>query len=175
MPSRSNEHSRSSSPAPSERPSLQDRLPSASDEVLAVLAALLAGVFVALMIRLNATLGEHVGVLEGSFVVHLVGTAFATLLLLPRGRTLLSSGVKDAPRYTFIGGVLGVAIVMLANVVVPVLGVALTLSLSVAANLAFSTVSDHFGWFGLPVFRVTGRRLLGLALVVAGVLLVAFG
>jgi len=83
--------------------------------------------------------------------------------------------VRDAPGYAFAGGALGVVIVMLANVVVPVLGVALTLSLSVAANLSFSTLSDHFGWFGLPAFRVSTRRVLGLLLVLVGVLLVAFG
>jgi transporter family-2 protein len=45
----------------------------------------------------------------------------------------------------------------------------------VAANLTFSTVADHFGWFGLPVFPVTARRLVGLALTLLGVLLVAYG
>jgi len=155
--------------------SIRTRLPTDSDELLAVAVALVAGLFVALMIRLNATLGEHIGVLEGSFVVHLVGTGFAALLLLPRGRRAIGGAVRDAPGYAFVGGVLGVVIVMLANVVVPVLGVALTLSLSVAANLSFSTLSDHFGWFGLPAFRVSTRRVVGLLLVLVGVLLVAFG
>lgn len=138
-------------------------------------ASVVAGVFVAVMIRLNATLGEQVGVLEGSFVVHLVGSAFATLLVVPRFKGERVQQLRATPAVLFVGGAIGVFIVMLANVVVPVLGVALTLSLSVAANLTFSTVADHFGWFGLPVFPVTLRRLIGLALTVLGVLLVAYG
>ena len=149
--------------------------PSDPSELVATAAAIVAGVFVALMIRINATLGEHVGVLEGSFVVHLVGTGFAALLVLPRWRPSLPRSLRETPGYLFLGGVLGVLIVMLANVVVPHLGVALSLCLAVAANLGFSTVADHFGWFGLPAFPVSARRLLGLALVIAGVLLVAYG
>ncbi|PEN12592.1 hypothetical protein CRI94_13825 [Longibacter salinarum] len=154
---------------------VRQKIPADPDVMLAGVASVIAGVFVALMIRLNATLGEHVGVLESSFLVHLVGTVFAALLVLPRSGPLLPSRLRSAPRYTFLGGVLGVAIVMLANIVVPVLGVALTLCLSVAANLGFSTISDHFGWFGLPQFPVSKQRLLGLALVILGVVLVAFG
>jgi bacterial/archaeal transporter family-2 protein len=153
---------------------VRSSVPVHSDDVLAAVAAVVAGVFVAVMIRLNATLGEHIGVLESSFVVHLVGTGFAAGLVLWRHNALLGPKARGAPAYTYFGGVLGVAIVMLANIVVPVLGVALTLSLSVAANLTFSTLSDHFGWFGLPQFRVSAQRLIGLALVLAGVLMVAF-
>ena len=153
---------------------VRSSIPVHSDDVLAAMAAVVAGVFVAVMIRLNATLGEHIGVLESSFVVHLVGTGFAVALVLWRRQQLLGPKARSAPTYTYLGGVLGVAIVMLANIVVPVLGVALTLSLSVAANLTFSTLSDHFGWFGLPQFRVSAQRLIGLALVLTGVLMVAF-
>lgn len=148
--------------------------PIQSDDVLAVCTSVVAGVFVAVMIRLNATLGEHVGVLESSFVVHLVGTVFAAGIVLWRRQRLLGPAARNAPAYTYFGGVLGVALVMLANIVVPVLGIALTLSLSVAANLSFSTLSDHFGWFGLPRFRISTQRIVGLALVITGVLLVAF-
>lgn len=150
-------------------------VPTDSDTVLAIVASVVAGTFVALMIRLNATLGAHVGVLEGSFVVHLVGTVFSTLLVVPRATWDRVGRLRRTPWTLFVGGALGVFIVLLANVVVPHLGVALTLCVSVAANLTFSTVADHFGWFGLPVFRVTARRVVGLVLVVGGTLLVAFG
>jgi transporter family-2 protein len=150
-------------------------VPTDREQILAVAASVVAGAFVAIMIRLNATLGEHIGVLESSFIVHLVGTAFSTLLVVPRFGWKRVRNLRATPARLFVGGALGVFIVLLANVVVPVLGIALTLSLSVAANLTFSTVADHFGWFGLPVFPVTARRLVGLALTLLGVLLVAYG
>ena len=172
MPNASPSRSSSARPSPTS-PAL--RLPTDLEEWAAIAASLAAGACVAAMLRLNATLGEHVGALEGSFVVHAVGAAFATLLVLPRLSAARWRRIREAPPWLFAGGAIGVFLVLLANLVVPVLGVALTLCLSVAANLAFSTVADHFGWFGLPVFPVSTRRLLGLALVLAGVALVAFG
>lgn len=141
---------------------------------VALLSSLGAGLLVAVMIRLNATLGEHIGVLESSFAVHVGGTVFATVLLLPRLGRLRHTVGTPSP-VLFGGGVLGVLIVLLANVLVPMLGVALTLSLSVIANLLFSTLADHFGWLGLPVIPVTWQRVAGLALAIVGVVLVAFG
>ena len=67
---------------PSSKPDMD--VPTDREQILAVTASVVAGAFVAIMIRLNATLGEHIGVLESSFVVHLVGTAFSTLLVVPR-------------------------------------------------------------------------------------------
>ena len=132
-----------------------------------------AGILVAVMIRLNATLGAHIGVLESSFVVHAIGTAFATGLLVPRLALLRTRIQKPAP-HLFLGGVCGVFIVLLANVVVPFLGVALMLSLSIAANLVVSTVADHYGWFGLPIVPLSKRRIAGVVLALLGVGLVAF-
>jgi transporter family-2 protein len=126
------------------------------------------------MVRLNATLGTHIGVLESSFAVHVAGTIFSTVLILP-GIARLGRRIAEPSLALFSGGALGVFIVLVANVLVPVLGIALTLSLSVVANLAFSTVADHFGWLGLPVIRVTWQRVAGLLLAVVGVVLVAFG
>lgn len=151
------------------------RRPTDPEQIVAVGVSIVAGLFIATMVRLNATLGEYVGPLESSFVVHAVGTALATLLILPRVSVKRLRAIQSTPRKLFVGGVLGVTLVMVANIVVPHLGVALTLCVSVAANLAFSTVADHFGLFGLPVFPVSSRRLLGLVLVVTGVVLVAYG
>jgi transporter family-2 protein len=162
-------------PSSADAPRSSLRVPTDPEQIVAVAVSIVAGIFIATMVRLNATLGEHVGPLESSFVVHAVGTAFATLLILPRMGVERLRSMRSTPLKLFIGGVLGVTLVMVANIVVPILGVALTLCVSVAANLAFSTVADHFGLFGLPVFPVSARRILGLVLVVAGVVLVAYG
>ena len=146
-----------------------------SPRVNAVLASIIGGFVLAFAVRINATLGEYVGVLEGSFVVHLVGTGFALLLAAPWLNRSFWQSVRNGPHYELGGGIIGVLMVLLANVTVPHLGVALAVSLFVAADLFFSSVSDHFGWLGLPRIRISRRRVLGLVLVLAGVLLVRFG
>lgn len=142
---------------------------------IAIGGSALAGIFVAFLMRINATLGEHIGVLEATFVVHAVGTVFALLLIGTRLTKNFWRELRRGPAHELSGGVIGVLIVLLGNIVVPPLGVALALSLFVAADIFFSTVSDHFGWLGLPQVKVTGRRMIGLMFVLVGVLLLRWG
>lgn len=143
--------------------------------LIAAGASALAGVLVAFLMRINATLGEQIGVLEATFVIHLVGTAFALLLIGRRLNGAFWRKLRRGPTYELSGGMIGVVMVLLANVTVPPLGVALAVSLFVAADLFFSTLSDHFGWLGLPRVRITRRRIVGLVLILAGVMLLRWG
>lgn len=54
----------------------------------------------------------------------------------------------------------------------PRLGVASTITLMIAGQLALSLVLDHFGWLGVPRQPLSLTRVAGVALVLAGVLLV---
>ncbi len=146
-----------------------------SNDLLAASVSILAGVLVALLVRINATLGEYAGVLEATFVIHAVGTAFALLLVGGRLRRPFWRQLRQRPALELSGGAFGVLIVLIANVTVPPLGVALAVSLFSAADLFFASVSDHFSWLGLPRVRFTARRAVGLILVIAGVLLLRWG
>jgi transporter family-2 protein len=126
-------------------------------------------------VRINATLGEFVGALESSFIVHLTGTAFALLLVGTRLKRPFWTMLRRGPNRELMGGVIGVVMVLLANLAVPQLGVALAVSLFITADLFVSSLSDHFGWLGLRQIRVSPQRVIGLLIVLAGVLLVRFG
>lgn len=145
------------------------------DQWIAVLASIGAGVLVGVLVRINATLGTYIGTLEATFVIHGVGTAFAVLLLLPWLGGSFWRSLAEAPVYEWTGGLLSVAMVLLANLVVPVLGMALAVALFVAADLFFSSVTDRFGWLGLPQVALSWRRMVGLVLAVIGVVLVHWG
>ena len=60
-----------------------------------------------------------------------------------------------------------ILIVIVSNAAVVHLGMVLTVGLFLVGNLLFAAVADHFGFFGLPIFRMTIRRAIGL--MVAGV------
>lgn len=146
-----------------------------SRRTLAVLMSIASGVLVGFAVRLNATLGEYVGALESSFIVHLTGTAFALLLVSWRLNRPFWTMLRRGPKRELMGGVIGVVIVLLANLAVPQLGVALAVSLFITADLFVSSLSDHFGWLGLRQIRVSPQRIIGLLVVLTGVLLVRFG
>lgn len=134
-----------------------------------------AGVLLAVLVRINATLGTYVGELTATFVVHGVGTAFALVLVAHRLDGAFWTRLADAPAVDWTGGVWSVAMVWVATLVVPHLGTALAVSLFIASDLAFSAVTDRAGLLGLPQIRLSPRRLAGLVLAILGVLLVRFG
>lgn len=143
--------------------------------LLSILASACAGLMLSVVVRVNATLGTEIGEVEATFVVHLIGTVFALLITLPWLGPPFWEELADRPWVELSGGLLSVAMVLVANLAVPHLGTALAVSLFVAGDLFFSTVSDQAGWLDLIQIQVSVRRLLGLLLAFAGVLLIHWG
>ncbi len=141
----------------------------------AVGVSVAAGLLLSAVVRLNATLGTRIGELEATFVVHLVGTGFALLIVAPWLGSRFWEQLGERSWIELSGGVISVGMVFVANYVVPVLGTAMAVSLFVAGDLLFSTISDQSGWMDLIRIRVSRRRLLGILLAFVGVLLIHWG
>ena len=142
---------------------------------LSVGGSVAVGLMLSVIVRINATLGTQIGELEATLVVHLVGTGGALLVVAPwlGPRFWTQLGERSWPELS--GGAISVAMVVVANYVVPVLGTAMAVSLFVAGDLLFSVVSDQSGWMDLVRIQVSRRRLLGALLAFAGALLVHWG
>jgi bacterial/archaeal transporter family-2 protein len=139
---------------------------------LALICTLAAGGLVALQPPANAALAEHVGDLGAALVSLLISTAIITVLLLAAGHPGRLSGLSAfRPEYA-LGGIGGAAIVAVALATVRPLGAGGVIALLVAAQLIGGIVVDRFGWFGLHHVGIGVERLLGLALVIAGTLLI---
>ncbi|WP_374287629.1 DMT family transporter [Desulfovibrio desulfuricans] len=130
-----------------------------------------AGCVVALQPPINAALGRTVGLLESGLVSFAVGTLFlaAAVLMLGRGSLLR---VVEIPAWQLSGGVLGAFMVVATTMAAPRIGVLSTLVAMIFGNLVMAAIIDHKGWFGINVIAFDWRRLLGLALVLAGIALV---
>ncbi|MEF8797113.1 MAG: DMT family transporter [Salinivenus sp.] len=139
---------------------------------LSVGGSVAAGLMLSVIVRINATLGTQIGELEATLVVHLVGTGFALLVTAPclGPRFWTQLGERSWPELS--GGAISGAMVVVANYVVPVLGTAVAVTLFVAGDLLFSTVSDQNGWMDVARVRISRRRLLGLLLAFVGAVLV---
>ncbi|MCV5991508.1 DMT family transporter, partial [Escherichia coli] len=55
---------------------------------------------------------------------------------------------------------------------IPKLGATTVLALMVVGQMLLSLMLDHYGLLGIPVYPVTGIRLLGFVLLVHGVVLI---
>jgi transporter family-2 protein len=57
-------------------------------------------------------------------------------------------------------------------ILTPRLGATLTFSLVVAGQLLMAVALDHYGLLGVPVQTISWLRILGIALITAGVVLI---
>jgi bacterial/archaeal transporter family-2 protein len=81
-------------------------------------------------------------------------------------------GFQSAPLWAYLGGVLGVGFVFGSIIAVPTVGVVVTLSAAILGQMLGSFLVDTFGWFGVNKIPFDPLRLLGVALLLIGVLLV---
>ncbi|WP_029086557.1 DMT family transporter [Brevundimonas aveniformis] len=142
----------------------------------AMILVTLAGAATALQAPINARLATAVGsAVNAALVSFAVGTiALIGLALILQVRPDMAAA-RTLPWYAWIGGLCGVIFVIAATWGVPRLGVAMTITLMVAGQLLLGLVLDHFGAFGAPRQPVNLTRLVGVALVIGGVLLVRRG
>lgn len=140
--------------------------------VLLLLFAVVAGAFLPLQAGINARLAHFVGgPVRASAISFGVGALALFLVVLLFYRTA-HTRTGAAPWWAWVGGLLG-AFYVTATVVVPVrIGAAAFFGILVSAQLVMSVLIDQFGWLKFPHHHTSPLRLLGVALLIAGALLV---
>jgi len=142
-------------------------------KAIAVLATAAAGGLVAMQAPINSALGKSMGSLPAasfSFaigLVALVGITFAS----GEGFGRIGS-VGDLSWYYLIGGLLGAVYVTTVLIAVRTLGAGGVTAATIAGQLTLSVVLDQLGILGLAQRELTPARVLGVALLAAGVFLV---
>ncbi|WP_427791137.1 DMT family transporter [Brevundimonas diminuta] len=144
--------------------------------VLALLAMIIGGAATALQGPTNARLATAVGSpVNAAFVSFFVGTVALGVLAMALQTRPDVQAMKTLPAWAWMGGLYGCVFVVAAAWGVPRIGVALTITLMVAGQLALSLILDHFGVMGVPQQPVSLTRIAGVLLVIGGVLLVRRG
>src|SRR2546423_775011 len=113
--------------------------------------------------------GERVGVLEAlAFSTVLTALIAAAVLLSARLSLRGFWSAAAAPKWMWIGGIMGAIIVLGITFAAPKIGSAATIGIVIAGNLAMSAIIDRFGLFGLDRIPLHWPRVLGIALLAAG-------
>lgn len=140
---------------------------------LAVLLGAGAGCLVGMQAPINARLRVAVGPVQAATVSFLVGTAALLLIsAFVRGGWGNFAHVGRAPAWALIGGLLGAVYVTVALVAVRTLGVSGLSAVVIAGQLTISVVIDRFGLLGVARQPIGAERVIGLALLLVGALLV---
>lgn len=139
-----------------------------------LLLALAAGMCVPVQAGINARLGTHIGgPVPAAFISFLVGTlALAIYLALVKTGFTLRGAADQTSWWYWSGGVLGAIFVSVTIFLAPRLGATTMLATIVFAQMLSSLIVDHYGLLDFPIKAASPMRILGVALVFAGVLLV---
>lgn len=133
--------------------------------MLALLSAAVSGIAMAIQGSLNTALSKKVGLVPGTFTVHLVGTIFALALLLFGVGKSQWQELPQVPWYNFIGGVLGVGIVYGVMIGIEKIGVAKATTAIIIGQMSTAALVDHFGWFGLEPVPFNWWKGVGIVLM----------
>jgi len=141
---------------------------------LPVLLAIGAGVSIVVQQVLNSNLRTALNSAAWSgFMSYLVGVVCMALLALALRDPIPSASVA-APIawWAWSGGLFGAIFIGLSILLVPQLGAATFLALLVTGQMLASVAFDHFGWLGLAQRPIDLPRLIGVALLIGGVVLI---
>ena len=136
---------------------------------LALLLACSSGVLMAIQGSLNTALSKVIGLLEATFIVQITGTIAVALILfmLKMGKGNLYA-LPQAPWYSYLGGIIGVAIIYLVAASIPEVGVANATTAIIVGQVLTAIIIDHIGGFGLAQLPCGWTQLVGLIFLTIG-------
>jgi transporter family-2 protein len=142
------------------------------DRGLAVVLTAIAGGLIALQAPINAGLGRETGSLPAALVSFVIGTVALAAIVVLSGKAGGLGSTFDVSWYYLLGGLLGAVYVANALIAVSAIGAGGVAAATIAGQLAASVAIDRFGLFGLDEVPLTPERLLGVALLFVGTVLV---
>lgn len=141
------------------------------------LLSFLSGLAVALQVGINGQLRSKVdSPVFSSFISFAVGTIALALVFfytLANGSyTLSSESIKGVRWWMLTGGFLGAFYIFTSIFATPKIGFANMFSLVICGQIILSVIFDHFGLLGNDVHLISPLRILGVALLIAGVYII---
>ena len=142
--------------------------------LIMLLMAIVAGAVLPIQAGLNTQLGRAVeNPVYGALLSFVVGTigliVYGLLTNMEFGKL---SQARSLPWWMWLGGLMGAFYVVSIIVLAPRLGTALTFGLTIAAQMLFSLLMDHYGWLEIPTHTINWQRVAGVVLIIGGVLLI---
>jgi bacterial/archaeal transporter family-2 protein len=129
----------------------------------------LIGILITVMLAFNGVLAKNIGNYSSIVIIHLVGLICISFILLIKKIKLKFQ--NHIPIYLYSAGSIGVVTVLLNNISFNYIGASLTLALGLLGQSLTSIVIDHYGLLGSNVSKFKKQKLLGLAIIALGILI----
>jgi transporter family-2 protein len=142
-------------------------------KALAVMATAFAGSLVAMQAPINSGLGKAVGSLPAASFSFAIGLVALVGITFVSGEGFGQLGeIGGLSWYYLIGGLLGAVYVTTVLISVRTLGAGGVTAATIAGQLTMSVLLDRLGILGLAQRQLTPGRVIGVALLAAGVFLI---
>ena len=135
---------------------------------------ILTGAMIAVQSLLNSSLGTRIGLFGSALVLTVISMALILVFILLFPNT---ANLRALPGFSewflYLGGILGVVIIVSPIFLFPKLGAALTLAAIVVGQLTLGVVIDHFGLLSMPKIEASFLRVVGVVLITLGALFIS--
>ncbi|WP_315076573.1 DMT family transporter [uncultured Clostridium sp.] len=128
-----------------------------------ILMSILAGVIIVVSRILNTKLSKEIGLIESSYFNYFTGSITSILFFFIMREKFIFTLLNNVPFYAYLGGLLGVAIVILNSVVTPKMSAFYVTLLIFVAQLFTGIALD---WLISRQFPLS--KIIGGLIVVAG-------
>jgi transporter family-2 protein len=135
--------------------------------LLIILVGLVGGMTIGVQSPMASTISQRLGMLESVFIIHIGGALVALIPLIVFGSRLREW--RSVPWYTLGAGAFGLIVISSMSYMIPRIGIAGALITLLAGQLLVGSILDHFGWLGVTQRVMDLPRIIGLAVVMAGV------
>ncbi|HLP52289.1 MAG TPA: DMT family transporter [Chitinophagales bacterium] len=143
-----------------------------TNKLIWIVMAFIAGSFLPIQAGINAKLGKAGGsAVHASMFSFVVGAVALILYIILTKQTVSWAGLKAAPLSAWAGGLLGAFYVTVIVLSFPKLGPGLTFGLVVAGQMLISALLEHFNILVASPQPLSLLRVVGMAMVVGGVVI----
>ena len=136
-----------------------------------ILIALVSGALMSIQGVFNTEVTKQTSLWVSTGWVQLSAFLVCILAWLVTGRESVSALWQTEPKYTLLGGVIGAFITITVIQSMGSLGPAKAAMLIVIAQLAVAYVIELFGWFGVDRQPFEWRKVLGMLIAIAGIVI----
>lgn len=134
--------------------------------------AFIAGTFLPIQSGMNNKLAKTGGSpIHASMISFAIGLLALVIYILLTSQDISWRGIKDAPTYAWLGGVLGAFYVTIIVLAFPKIGPGLTFGLVVAGQLLISMLMEHYQIMGAQQIPISMGRIMGMLLIIGGVII----
>jgi transporter family-2 protein len=143
------------------------------NKIIWLLIVFVAGSFLPIQAGLNNRMGKAIdNPVYASMISFVVGAIAVGLYILVTKQSVSWVGIRTAPLYVWLAGVLGAFYVTAIILAFPRIGPAMTFGLVVAGQMVISILLDHFKVMVAEQHPINIWRIIGVLLIVGGVVII---